>query len=121
MNLAVLTLVGLQAATPAAPCGCAQFAGNTQYAAHDGTALSAGARTIRDFTLHAHRRIAEDLIQRHGPYLETLVAYFPHCADREVKLAWLRQLLASTSDTRVFAERIANQYEASRVCGRPDR
>lgn len=121
MNLAVLALIGIQAATPGPQCGCTQFAPNTPSIVSKGAALSAGARTIRDFALYSHRRIAEDLIQKRGPYLDTLIAYFPNCQDREAKLTWLRQLLASTSDTRVFAERIANQYEISRVCGHPGR
>jgi hypothetical protein len=111
MHLAALILIGMQAAAPSVPYGCAQFAPGIYRALPEGAALSADARTIRDFALYSHRRIAEDLIQGRGPYLETLLAYFPQCEDRATKLAWLRQLLASTSDTRIFAERIANQYE----------
>ena len=78
--------------------------------------MSASGRAIRDFALYAHRRIAEDLIRQRGLYLDTLIDAFPYCQQRATKLAWFRQLLASTSDTRIFAERIAQQHESSRSC-----
>ena len=118
-QLAALALIGLQAAAPAPPCACAQFALGAGYAVPDQAVLSDEARALRDFALFSHRRIGADLIRRQGPYLQTLAAHYPHCADEALKLAWLRQVLASTSDTRVFAERLAQQYETGRRCTPP--
>ena len=115
-QLAALALSGLQAAAPPAPCGCAQFRSAPPASE---AALSAQARQVRDFVLFSHRRIGADLIARRGPYLDTLAAFFPSCADPSVKLAWFRQLLASTSDTGVFAESIARHNDASRDCPSP--
>jgi hypothetical protein len=120
-QLAALAFAGVQAATPAAPCACEQFERDARGAISDGAVLSADARTLRDFVLFSHRRIGADLIRKHGPYLDTLSAFFPHCPDEAVKLAWLRQLLAGASDTQLFAERIAQQYETVRACTLPAR
>lgn len=116
MHSAILVLIGAQALAPAAPCGCAQFAGADPYAGNEAAIVSDSGRAIRDFALYAHRRIAEDLIRQRGLYLDTLIDAFPYCQQRATKLAWFRQLLASTSDTRIFAERIAQQHESSRSC-----
>ena len=124
-QLAALAVAVLQAATPttpAPPCGCAQFAPDAAGAETEaGAALSANARRLRDFVLFSHRRLGADLVQRQGPWLDTLAGAFPHCADDQVKLAWFRQALASTSDTRVFAERIAQQFDSSLACPLPVR
>ena len=130
--LAALALLGWHIATPAAPCGCAQFtldagdlaadvATTVPKTAAGAPALSANARAVRDFVLFSHRRIGADLIRAEGPYLHTLSGLFPHCLDDARKLAWLRQLLASTSDTSVFAERIARHYDQAGVCEAPSR
>jgi hypothetical protein len=118
-KLAVLALMGLQAAAPAPHCGCEQFALNAGSAVLDRAVLSDGARTLRDFVLFSHRRIGADLIRKHGPYLDTLYTVFPQCTSDTVKLAWFRQALASTSDTRLFAERLAQQYDAVHACTVP--
>lgn len=120
VQLAALALMAAQAAAPPAPCGCDRFDRDTGRAKSDGAVLSDNARTLRDFVLFSHRRIGADLIRKHGPYLDTLAAFFPRCSD-EVKLAWLRQILASTSDTRLLAERIAQQYDIVRECPLPAR
>lgn len=120
-QLAALALSGLQAASLPAPCGCGQFRIAKDKAVAGEAALSAQARQVRDFVLFSHRRIGADLIARRGPYLDTLAGFFPHCADQSAKLAWFRQLLASTSDTPRFAERIAQQADASRACPSPAR
>lgn len=126
-QLAALAVAVLQAAAPATPaslCGCAQFARNAAGAGAEteaGATLSANARQLRDFVLFSHRRIGSDLVQQQGPWLDTLAGAFSHCADDQVKLAWFRQTLASTSDTRVFAERIAQQFDSSRACPLPVR
>lgn len=127
-RLAALALIGLPAGVlaasttaPAVPCGCAQFAQHA-ISAPVGVApgvLSAQARALRDFVLFSHRRIGADLIRQHGPYLHSLSAAFPHCADEAIKRRWLRELLASTSDTLVFAERLAKQYDSGGACGVP--
>lgn len=121
MPLAALALAALQATSQAAPCGCAQFAGDAPPAVPGQALLSPGARSVRDFVLFSHRRIGADLIRKHGPYLSTLSASFPHCPDDAVKLAWLRQAFASTSDTPLFAERIAHQYDSASACSIPAR
>lgn len=117
-TLAALALAGLQAGAPAPACGCAQFAPDAGQPAPAQTeqALSAEGRILRDFVLFSHRRIGADLIRKQGPYLHTLAAYFPHCADDALKLAWLRQTLASASDTRLLAERLAQRYDSGRPC-----
>ena len=115
-QLAALVLAGLQTTAPAAPCGCAQFALDAGSVRSDDAKLSVSARTLRDFILFSHRRIGADLIHKHGPYLDTLSAFFPHCANDAVKLAWLRQTLAGVADTRLFAERIAQQYDSGHAC-----
>jgi hypothetical protein len=114
--LALSALHALAAAAPDAACGCAQFAPQAPQAAPDQGGRSAPARAVRDFVLFSHRRIGADLIRKQGPYLDTLSASFPHCADDALKLAWLRQSFAGTSDTRLFAERLAHQVDASRAC-----
>ncbi|MDM5179263.1 hypothetical protein PO883_18890 [Massilia sp. DJPM01] len=118
-TLAALALTGLQTGASAPSCGCAQFAADAGPAASSPALLSADARVLRDFALFSHRRIGADLIRKQGPYLQTLAAYFPHCADGALKLAWLRQTLASASDTRLFAERLAQQYDSGRTCAVP--
>ena len=115
-QLAALALVGLQASVPATACGCAQFVPDAGNTATDHPALSDAARTLRDFVLFSHRRIGADLIGKQGPYLQSLSAFFPYCADEAVKLAWFRQMLVSTSDTSLFAERLAQQYDSGREC-----
>jgi hypothetical protein len=118
-TLAALALAALQAGVPGPACGCAQFAPASAEPAAQQAALSPGALTLRDFVLFSHRRIGADLIRKQGPYLDTLSAYFPQCADDALKLAWLRRILADASDTRVFAERLAQQYDSSRACPVP--
>jgi len=115
-QLAALALAGLQAAAPAAPCGCGQFAADGGPGLPAPAVLSPEARMLRDFVLFSHRRIGADLIRQQGPYLDTLSAYFPTCPDEKIKLAWLRQTLAATSDTGQFAERLARQVEQVRAC-----
>ncbi|MDQ1832695.1 hypothetical protein [Massilia scottii] len=119
ITLAALALIGLQAGASAPACGCAQFVFHAGPAASSQAVLSADARILRDFALFSHRRIGADLIRKQGPYLQTLATYFPHCADDALKLAWLRQTLASASDTRLFAERLAQQYDSGRTCPVP--
>lgn len=118
-TLAALALIGLQAGALAAPCGCAGFAPDAATPPAAPAALSADALILRDFALFSHRRIGADLIREQGPYLHTLIAYYPHCADAALKLAWLRRTLADSSDTRLFAERLAQQYDSSRACPVP--
>lgn len=120
-HLAALALAVLHAGSAAASCGCAQFALDAGAAGSGQAVLSAGGRSMRDFVLFSHRRIGADLIRRHGPYLSTLTALFPHCPDDALKLAWLRQAFAGTSDTRLFAERIAQQYDSASACPLPAR
>jgi hypothetical protein len=120
-QFAALALIGLQAAASAAPCGCDQFKRDPGSTVSDHAVLSAEARAIRDFVLFSHRRIGADLIQKHGPYLDTISAFFPHCSNDAVKFDWLRHLLASTSDTRLLAERVAQQYDTVRECSVPAR
>jgi hypothetical protein len=126
--LAALALAGLQATAAAAPCGCGQFALEVSAAAPEGVtgslsqaqpdhgALSPNARRLRDFILFSHRRIGADLIRQRGPYLDTLAAFFPHCTNTTVKLAWLRHALAGTGDTSQFAAHIVHQAENGRAC-----
>jgi hypothetical protein len=116
MNFAILALIGMQAVTPVPPCACAQFSPAIQAIPNE-VVLSKRARVIRDFALYSHRRIVEDLIQQRGLYLETVLSYLPQCEERAAKLAWLRQVLLSTNDTLIFAERIAYQYEIGQSCG----
>jgi hypothetical protein len=126
-QLAALALLGLQAVAMAAspaPCGCTQFAlgaaaGQTIKATPAPAALSEGGRALRDFVLFSHRRIGADLIRSEGPYLSTLSASFPHCTDAAVKLAWLRETFAATSETPIFADRVARQFDNSRACKLP--
>ncbi|MFP5391402.1 MAG: hypothetical protein ACLGI6_07645 [Gammaproteobacteria bacterium] len=118
MMFAAFALAGLQATTAAPACPCTSVAAQSQPARPPDAVLSAQARTIRDFALFAHRRIVADLIRQRGPYLDTLIDYFPACPDRELKLAWLRRVVASTSDTREFAERIAQQADSGN-CAHP--
>ena len=118
-QLAALALAGLQAASPPASCGCGQFRLSPDPVVASSPALSAQALVLRDFVLFSHRRVGADLIARRGPYLDTLAGFFPHCADASLKLAWFRQLLASTSDTRLFAERLAQHYDTGRSCPPP--
>ncbi|MFB9245935.1 hypothetical protein IV454_12095 [Massilia antarctica] len=120
ITLAALALTGMQAGASAPACGCGQFALDAIPAASSQAVLSAEARVLRDFALFFHRRIGADLIRKQGPYLQTVAAYFPHCANDTVKLAWLRQTLASAGDTRLFAERLAQQYDAGRTCSVPN-
>ncbi|HEX8611747.1 MAG TPA: hypothetical protein VF800_10720 [Telluria sp.] len=115
-TLAALALAALQTGTSAPACGCAQFAPDAGQPVREQAPLSAEGRILRDFVLFSHRRIGADLIRKQGPYLHTLAAYFPHCADDALKLAWLRQTLAGASDTRLFAERLAQQYDSARTC-----
>lgn len=116
-TLAALALAAaLQAGDPLPACGCAGFAPGAGQLGAQQAALSAQARTLRDFVLFSHRRIGADLIRKQGPYLDTLSNYFPHCADQALKLAWMRQALAYASDTRLFAERLAGQVDSSRAC-----
>lgn len=115
-QLAALAVAGLQAAAPAAPCGCAQFALDADTVLPAPAVLSPGGRSLRDFVLFAHRRIGADLIRQQGPYLHTLSGHFPSCPDEARKLAWLRRTLAATSDTSAFAGRIVQQYERARAC-----
>lgn len=117
--LAVLAFAGLQAAVPAWACGCAPFEPNAGRSVPAATSLSAEACTLRDFVLFSHRRIGADLIRKHGPYLDTLSAFFPQCQNAAAKLDWFRQTFASTSDTRLFAEQLALQVDASRECRAP--
>lgn len=119
-QFAAFALVGLQASTPASPCGCAQFAPDAGSTVTQQAAPSSKARMLRDFVLFSHRRIGADLIRRHGPYVQSLSAFFPTCPDDAVKLAWFRQMLARTSDTGLFAERLAQQVDSSRACTNRD-
>lgn len=119
LRLAALAFAGLHATTQAAPpssCGCAQYLPGAANASGQHAALSPQARTLRDFALFSHRRIGADLINKKGPYLDTLTAALPHCGDGGLTLSWLRQVLAESGDTRLFAERIARQVDSSRAC-----
>jgi hypothetical protein len=111
----------LQAAAPPPACGCAQFSLDAPSAPRESAALSADARSVRDFVLFSHRRIGADLIRGQGPYLQSLLSVFPHCTDEAIKLVWFRQMLASTNDTEALAMRIAHQFDASLACPAPVR
>ncbi len=118
MFIATLSLLAVQAASVAPPaCGCAQYATGA-YATAPPVA-SAQARAIRDFALYTHRKIADELVRGQGPYLDNLLPLLAGCAERERKIAWLRQLALSAADTDAFADRIARTHEAAQACARP--
>lgn len=104
--------------SPAIACECELFDSATSVYSPPET-WSEEARVIRDFSLYAHRRIVDGIIQGQGIYFETVLNYLHHCHSRSKKTAWLRQLSVNTPDTAVFANRIAGIYEAGAACNTP--
>jgi hypothetical protein len=99
-------------------CGCSLFDTHIASDFPQPEIFSSDAKTIRDFALFSHRKIAEDTIQNKGLYLETILDYFQTCDDRSRKMKWLRQELVDTADTVVFANRIASLYETGKQCSK---
>lgn len=117
MFIALASVLAAQAlAAPQPSCGCAPFHADS---ATPPALSTPDARTIRDFALFSHRKIADELVRQDGAYLDTLLSALDSCADRGAKLAWLRQVAAENADTTVFAARIVRAHEQGKLCPRP--
>jgi hypothetical protein len=65
-------------------------------------------RHLRDFSLFWYRNLANDLVDGRGPAYDVLAdAFGPACADRNVLLAWLRELLLASQTGADFSRRLA--------------
>lgn len=78
--------------------------------------VSPQARTIRDFSLFSHRKLADELVLGEGVYLDSLLALLPGCDTRAARIARLRQVALETVETDAFAERLARSYVPGITC-----
>jgi hypothetical protein len=73
-------------------------------------------RMLREFVLFSSRKLANDIINGSGPYLDTIASFFPlDCADDSKRRQWLRDVLANAESGPAFARQLSIAHALANV------